>query len=315
MRIDIAKVNHLSTGGFLILLSLLIIPSRSYAQVCDDRKSLGYEGRIESVRAYVVEFDEDGKKRGERRIDSIKRFDKRGCLKEDTVFSDDGSIVWSDANSHDAQARRISTSTKHSPFTYLPDVTFYKYDGRGNLIEANGYNNKDELVNKSVYSYDDRNRRVEWMSFSFHREENAKPHKVSYSHYESGRVKDESFYSYEGNWFQPNDNIPGGAHRKMCLYNERGKRTSTLRFRSNGAFVGMNIMRYDHRGNEIEDVEYDAEGNLKDKKVYKYKYDNVGNWVKQTTYGLVMDGGGGQLRIEEISYQIIKYYVGKKSGK
>jgi hypothetical protein len=77
----------------------------------------------------------------------------------------------------------------------------------------------------------------------------------------------------------------------------------------------MDIIRYDNRGNEIEDVEYDAEGNLKDKKVYKYKYDAAGNWVELTTYGLVMDSRGSQLRIEEISYQIIKHYPERTSGK
>jgi hypothetical protein len=315
MRKEISKGTQLFATGFTLLFLLLVAPSRSYAQICDDRKALGYEGVVESVRAYAVEFDEDGKRRGKRRIDSLKRFDRRGCLKEDTVFADDGSIVWSDANSYDAQGRLTSTSIKHSPFTYLPDVRFYKYDWRGNLIEENGYNNKDELVNKSAYKYDDRNRRIEWMSFSFHREENSKPHKWTYSHHESGQVKDERFYSDEGAGFLPNDNIPGGAHRKMYFYDEHGKRISTLRFKSNGAFVGMDITRYDHRGNEIEDIEYDAEGNLKYKKAYKYKYDDVGNWLEQITYGLAPDSRESRLRIEEISYQIIKYYSGRKSGK
>jgi hypothetical protein len=79
MRIKIANEHHLFAIGFLISLFLLISPSRSYAQACDDWKASAYEGRVESVRAYVVEFDEDGKKRGKRRIESIERFDRRGC--------------------------------------------------------------------------------------------------------------------------------------------------------------------------------------------------------------------------------------------
>jgi len=315
MRKEIAKENRLFAGGFLLLLLLLIIPLRSYGQGCDGWKESGYEGRVESVSAYVVEFDEDGKKRGKRRINSIERFDRRGCLKEYTAYTDDGSILYSDANSHDAQGLLISTSTKHSPFTYLSDVKFYKYDERGNLIEENGYNNKDELVNKNVYRYDDRNRRIEWLSTSFHPKENSKPHKTTYFYHESGQVKEERFYSDEGAGFRPNDNILGGAYRKMYLYDEHGKRISTLRFKSDGEFAGMEITRYDHRGNEIEEIEYDANRNLKDKKVYKYKYDRVGNYVEQTTYGLALGGGESQLRIEEISYQIIKYYPDRKSGK
>jgi|EndMetStandDraft_9_1072997.scaffolds.fasta_scaffold576909_1 hypothetical protein len=106
---------------------------------------------------------------------------------------------------------------------------------------------------------------------------------------------------------------PGSG--QMYFYDEHGKLISTLRFKSNGAFAGMNITRYDHRGNEIEDIEYDANGNLKDKKAYKYKYDRVGNWLEQTTYGLAREGGESRLRIEEISYQIIKYHPERKSGK
>jgi hypothetical protein len=315
MRKKIAKVKHLSASGFLLSLLLLVISPRSYAQFGDDWKARGYEGRIETVRAYVVEFDQDGKKPGKRRIESIERFDKSGRLKEYTAYSVDGSILYSDAHSHDAQGRLISTSTKHRPFTYLPDVKFYKYDSRGNLIETNGYNNKDELVNKNVFSFDDRNRRIEWLSTSFHPEEHSKPNKTTYTRYESGQVKDERFYLDEGAGFQPNDNIPGGAHRTMYFYNEHGKIISTLRFKSNDAFAGMNITRYDRRGNEIEEIEYEANGNLKDKKVYKYKYDRLGNWVEQTTYGLAPDSGESRLRIEEISYQIIKYYPERKSGK
>jgi YD repeat-containing protein len=77
----------------------------------------------------------------------------------------------------------------------------------------------------------------------------------------------------------------------------------------------MNITRYDRRGNEIEDVEYDAEGNLKGKKVYKYKYDRSGNYIEQTTFDLAPDGRESRLRIEEVSYYIIKYYPERKSGK
>ena len=71
----------------------------------------------------------------------------------------------------------------------------------------------------------------------------------------------------------------------------------------------MTMTSYDRRGNEIEDIRYDENGNVKEKTRYQYKFDKLGNWLEQKTFEWNTENGKSFYRLSEISYQIISFFT------
>lgn len=280
-----------------------------YGQNKSDREQRDYYGAVKSVRTERIEFSsENGKlKAGKRKVTSTEQFDKSSKILEEAHFSYyDGKLLWSEKYVY-LQGRLIETLVKHSPFTYLSDRRVYKYDDAGNLLEENGYNLDGKLVNQHIYVYDEQNRKIQWTSVSYHPQENSKPHRWTYSYDEQGRLKEEKAFSDEGNGFMSTDSL-GSPHRKLFVYKNQNKPEATLFFKANEEFARMSLMSYDRRGNEIEDIRYDANGNVTEKTLYKYKFDKLGNWTEQKTYEWDTEGGKSFYRLDDIDYQIISFF-------
>jgi YD repeat-containing protein len=274
-----------------------------------DREQSDYHGAVKNVRTEIIEYSfENGKlKAGKRKLESTEQFDKSGNLLERVYYGSDEKLLWSDKNVF-SKGRLVETITNHSPFTFLPDKRIYKYDNAGNLIEENGYNLSGKLVNQSVYVYDEQNRKTQDTSVSYHPEEHSKPHRWTYSYDEQGRLKEEKTFSNEGNGFVPTDSL-GRPHRKLLIYRNGNKSEVDMFFKVNGQFARMTLTTYDRRGNEIEDVKYDENGNVKEKARYEYKFDRLGNWLEQKTYEWETEDGKSFYRLSEISYQIINFFI------
>ena len=92
-------------------------------------------------------------------------------------------------------------------------------------------------------------------------------------------------------------------------YNERGNRTEEYHYGSDGSLWRKRIYKYDAKGNILESLnysyrglqskiqyDYDGRSNLTSAKmqyyngsdnqsyIYKYTFDNKGNWISKTTY-------------------------------
>lgn len=300
------NIIHSQVSAYFLVCALSI---SLYGQGKPERNQRGYFGAVRSVRTESMGFSlEEGKlRRGKRKLDSTELFDRQGRLLEDIHLKADGSILWSDKYVYDSQGRLIESSGKHSSFVYLPDRRTYKYDTKGNLIEENGYNSNGKLVNKSEYVYDEKNRRIQWTSMSYHPEENSKPHKWTYAYDEQGRKQEERAFSDEGEGFKPTDSL-GSPHRKLYIFKDHDKPEIVLLFKVDGNFAGLESTKYDRRGNEIEEIEHDERGLVKKKVRYSYRFDRVGNWIQQNTYEWTEENGKTQYQISELSYQIIKYF-------
>lgn len=294
----------ISVSGFLICTFFFSL----YGQNKSEREQRDYHGAVKTVRTVTVEYSfEDGKlKAGKRELDSIARFDRFGNLLEEVNYDSDGEILWSEKNAF-SNGRLIETVLKHSPYTFLPDKRVYKYDDVGNLIEENGYNLSGKLVNQSIYVYDAQNRKIQWTSMSFHPEERSKPHRWTYSYDEQGRLKEEKAFSDEGNGFMPTDSL-GRPHKRVLVYRNLDKWETESYFNTSGAFVKMTKLSYDSRGNEIEDIEYDQNENIKEKIRYEYEFDKLGNWIVEKTYRWNTEDGKSSYQLEEIDYRTIKYF-------
>jgi len=268
----------------------------------------GYWGPVLSVRTEKVKYERENGKihRGKRMTDSIERFNKAGLLQEETDLSDDGTILSAYKHSYDSRGRLIESTGTHSKFFNLPDKKVYGYDARGNLVEENGYDLNGKLVNRDEYVYNEKNKRIRWTSMSYHPEESARPHQWSYDYDEYGRLKEERAYSDDGTGFMPTDSL-GGPHRRVLIYNAGSRPEATLRFNVDGRLAIRETTTYDLHGNELETIEYDSNGLLKEKTKYEYRYDRYGNSIEECTYEWVNEGDRAAYFLTEISYQVIRY--------
>ena len=83
--------------------------------------------------------------------------------------------------------------------------------------------------------------------------------------------------------------------RKWCPISERRRQ-------------GRSEFRYDERGNQIEERIFDAEGHAIDRKVYRYEYDAVGNWIKETLQWWDVADGRETLKQSSVRERSITYY-------
>jgi hypothetical protein len=294
----------LSVSCFLICTLFLSL----YGQNKSEREQRDYYGAVKTVRTEIVEYSlENGKLKADKReLDSIEKFDRLGNILEEINFGSDGELLWSEKNVF-SNGRLIETFLKHSPFAYLPDKRVYKYDDAGNLIEENGYNLSGKLVNQSIYVYDEQNRKIQWTSMSYHPEERSKPHRYTYAHDEQGRLKEEKTFCDDGNGFVPTDSL-GRPHKRVLVYRNLKKWETESYFNTSGAFVKMTTVNYDSRGNEIEDIEYDQNENVKERIRYEYEFDKLGNWIVEKSYRWNTEDSKSSYQLEEINYRNIKYF-------
>jgi len=266
----------------------------------------GYSGPVASVRTETVSYSTGAGKphRDKRKLDSIEIFDRAGRLIEEKHFTDEGTILYQYKYRYDSHGRRVESSGTHSRFTYLSDRIAYIYDSDGNLITENGFDSAGKLVNKSDYEYDAKRRRIRWTSMSYHPEEHSHPHQWTYDYYDNDLVKEERAFEDLGAGFKPTDSL-GGPHRKFFIYDSQKEPAVVLLYTMTGAFAGLETTTYDRRGNELEEVRYQATGGVKGKTKYSYVFDNFGNWTVQKTYE--WDSETNRYQLSEISYQIIEY--------
>lgn len=280
----------------------------AFAQPKSEREERGYKSRVKSVRTEVVSYSyESGRvKVGKRRLDLIENFDRFGNLLGEINYGYDGSILYEEKHTYQ-NGRLIETARKHSPFSYLSDKVVYKYDAGGNMIEESGYDLTGKLVSHTIYEFDQRNRKTSWTSRSYFEKEDQRPHRWTYIYDEYDRVREEKAYRDEGKGFIPTDAL-GGPHRKLHMYPDNTRSNTTAHFNSDGEFVGSSLSKYDGQGNELEDIRFERNGELKEKTKYTYIFDRFKNWTVQKTYEWDTENGKSFYRLEEISYQIITYY-------
>jgi hypothetical protein len=88
--------------------------------------------------------------------------------------------------------------------------------------------------------------------------------------------------------------------KKTYKYDEKGNKIEENIYNDDGSLAFKKTYKYDEKGNKIESNKYNADGSLSPKYTITYKYDIMGNWIKQTT---IKDGKPTQL-----SERVIEYY-------
>jgi hypothetical protein len=288
------------------LLWTLAIPLSG--QLKSEREQSDYLGTVESVRTQTVKYSlEKGRlKAGKTKIFSIERFDKRGNYLQNVEFNHDGIPNW-DQKTLYMNGNVIGWQVITRPGD-IPDKFIYKYDSAGNVIEQNSYDEpSDRLSYQTKYVYDGRNRRIQMsdtMFLSTGRYGNEKI--VTYEYDEKGRIREEKAFENDANGLMSAE--INGYHRKLLMYTDGDRWTLSLSFLRNGQLAGTRRLSRDSRGNETEDLEYDATGKLVKAIRYKYRFDKRGNWIVQQTFRWNPDSVKNSFGLDEITYRAIQYF-------
>jgi hypothetical protein len=93
------------------------------------------------------------------------------------------------------------------------------------------------------------------------------------------------------------------------MYAERDKPVITLLFQATGEFAGVETVRYDNKGNEIEEIAYDSSGVLEYLRKYSYeRIDRHANWTRQIISVAADVSDPSRLSIEEVTVLTIAYH-------
>ncbi|MCI0490998.1 MAG: hypothetical protein L0229_30785 [Blastocatellia bacterium] len=277
--------------------ALFLIPA---AQAQQERDK--FIGRAHSIRTELIYLDTDpGERGGKRHLSALRTFDPNGNL---TMYEDfyafGGLSYGKDTYAYDAngnmieKAHEINGSTYKTTYTYngkgqiieekyIGQIREYIYDSEDRLIEIKQYYNEGLDDGKTVISYDDKGRLIG---------------RTRYKANGSFDGKETRAYNDEGNLVSE-VNI-----YRTKTYNAKGQLVSEVDNRnSDDPDYRKKVYEYDSKGHLAKEEVYGREG-LKEKFVYEYEFDSVGNWVKQVTSHWDAEG---KKRVWE-TYRIITYY-------
>lgn len=116
------------------------------------------------------------------------------------------------------------------------------------------------------------------------------------------------------------DGKPVEAQRQTletAAYDLKGSKIENAYFPISGAsaLTGNENYKYDDKGNISEMTLLNADGSLREKEVYTYEYDFVGNWTRMTTSIALIEGGKLVFEPTEVTYRTITYYLDETLAK
>ncbi len=282
---------------FLLLLTLgLAIPS--FSADLSGREEDGLLGPVQSVEtkeSLLVQTD---------------RYDPRGRLIEriqsglETV---QGLWPLQFSYRYDQAGRRIAEVVQDARGDVVKE-TRSAYDGRGNCSAEVAAWGDGTFENVSLYEYDDAHRRIRGLHFNGVQVIN----RNLYAFDPAGRLVRERFernyhYNAAGAQVVMTDRFDAG-YEVAIVYDAQGyvreKVVSDLRSRPQG----RSEFRYDERGNQNEELIFNAKGQVTARKIYRYEYDAVGNWTKETLQWWTVTDGREALEQSFVRARSITYY-------
>ena len=282
---------------FIVLLTLgLAIPS--FSADLSDREEDGLLGdvlSIETRESLLVQTD---------RYDPVGRLIERV---QSGVETSQGLWPLRFVYTYDQAGRRTAEVVQDARGAVVKE-TRSVYDDRGNRSAELAAWGDGTFENVSLYEYDDAHRRVRGLHFNGVRVIN----RNLYAFDPAGRLVRERFernyhYNAAGAQVVMTDRFDTG-YEVAIVYDEQGyvreKVVSDLRSRPQG----RSEFRYDERGNQNEERIFNAKGQATDRKVYRYEYDAVGNWIKETLQWWAVADGRETLKQSHVRKRSIIYH-------
>ena len=276
------KINYINKRKSLVNLSLILImiTMSGFANKKvneNDWVKDKLKGRVSSVTEFIYEAVENSDKieKGERAKDyrfksNFKsEYNKKGIKIIENQYQPNGDLWRKVIYKHDSNGNKIEEFW-HKPDGSLQSKFVSKYN-KANEIEKNLYNSDEVLVCKWIYKYDDNGNQIEGNS--------------TYYLESSLGVKttckfDDKGNQIKSNWYNKDGSVVAGT--MTFEYNANGKLISSNSVNNNGSYLNSETTyKYDDMGNQIEENISSTNASLRHKKIFKYTYDDKGNWVKK----------------------------------
>ncbi|WP_028856034.1 hypothetical protein [Psychrilyobacter atlanticus] len=235
-------------------------------------KILGLVGKVKSVKysTYDAELKFGEIKKGAR---SSSREDNRYyCFNEEGIKIEDGEydsydqIQMKRLYRYNDNGKLIEVRNFNSKDKFI-GKTIYKIDGKGNLVETNDFNSKGEFVDKIIYTRDDKGNAIETNSYD---SMGSLISKFKFEYDRKGRVL-ESIYYESGDEME---------EKTYIKYDGKG-RTVEIKVITEGNVIIKNLKYENKEKDEVTTmIKFENYLNMS-KTIYKYKYDENGNWIEK----------------------------------
>lgn len=258
-------------ASFLVIFLVCIACSVQKEIRKSDWETLNLNGKIKSIRQiprhiqtkfgkyligepwpyveenFVLLFDESGKlvekrlfyNNGTKYSREMYYYNEDGNRYKEVLYNQNGSLGSRITYVFDRKGR-ITQSDCHN---YLGVNYIYKYDNRGNRVEAHKYYGDGNLYFKATYAYNKKGNRIE-----------------------------EQIFTSEGKLFS----------KWKYQYDESGNRIIKERYLPNDRPDCKLVYKYDENHNKTHWKHFGSDGQLISEGTYVYEYDSHGNWTKKT---------------------------------
>lgn len=295
------------------------LPSIEKESVHTRTHPLGRVSNIHTERSDLHKEDQHWVE-GPRRKEETFSFDRQGRVVESIIFDVDSSV-----------------SMKSNLI----------YDNDGCLAESTALNGDDALLYRTIYTYDPENTctlmvygadKVLEEKVVFTDDSEGKPaQRITY--YPDGSLKTRWVREVDTGGvvtkkcivYGPDGSItgsrtetddPSGKEFQKCLYDGDGSLKSKSlsyydserrererrNYDNKGALEGRLTWTYDASGNLTRTMEYSAEDEIEEERLFVYEYDDVGNWTKRTFLILVLGSELPAYRPGPFIYRTITYW-------
>jgi hypothetical protein len=262
---------------FLFIFSLVIIPGfLLVASFC----SFVPSKKIKNT--WKVEYkplDAEGTKNGarawnERGWDCFQSFDTNGRRMEWIIFSRDSLLSMKDTFAYNAAGQLVET--KHFDRNYLfTGTTTYTYNALNQLAEKK-YVHLSSSATVTTYSYNTEGLLIR--ETEYNKSIPCTSRVLTYRYDKSGaRAREKNYWGYGGCCKKT-----GRYLSSKCIY--RDGNPYKLIFYDYLFVSTWVIYEFDERGNYAAGTEYNRWGKIIETEVWKYSYDEYGNWIREVEF-------------------------------
>ncbi len=153
----------------------------------------------------------------------------------------------------------------------LGEITFELYSENGFLLERYVGSN-DTPYNKELYKYDNKDNLLEKQVFDYEDSIYYIRYKTTYKYNEKRQLIEMGGFDYNGNY----------SIDETYKYDGYGNKVEVNEFKSDGSLESKSIFKYDEKGKRLEKNEYHSDGKLCYKLSYFYDYKN--NLIEENVY-------------------------------